>query len=81
METDAATHTRKLLLIRNPEYWDINIVLWYISAKYRSVPKHGLITLKLDWFKSNAGTNTGQQNNLYLSAPVQHFTRFSSDSS
>ena len=31
--------------------------------------KWALFTLKLGWFKTNAGTNIRPQNNMYLSGP------------
>ena len=69
METDVATNTCKLLLRKKPEHWDINAVFFCKFLRNKSLSQKAYFTLKLGWLKTNAGTNIGPQNNMYLSAP------------
>ena len=54
---------------KNTEYCDIHIVFSKFLRNEGFSQKWALFTLKLGWFKTNAGTNIRPQNNMYLSAP------------
>ena len=62
--------------LKKPEHWDIecsSCVNFCEIKPLKVCPKTwAYFALKLGWFKTNAGTNIGPQNDMYLSAPGKH---------